>query len=333
MSALTGLAAINADVGQTQVDTSDLGLPPTTTVEAEPAPQPEPRGLSADELAAHGWEEPASSQSLEDRLLNTEGDAQPPPVQTESAEVTEASPGSGSANVPTPAPQLDSNQQFQMATLQMFQQMQQQNQAFQQQILETIRPKEKPVEVDPLADMPKEWKAIEGLPEFLKYTIQKNKAEVDALKTSLDERINAATQRREADRYASEAKAVGQKILSQGFHFQSEQDQAAVSDALHDMALSLANVHGGSPAKYEQALHRVINTAVQARQAHLNSQAKASVAQRHAPKPTQSAPAIPQSQTPMKEPTLAQVRSAGYRDMDEARWDDFRRVHSRQARN
>lgn len=320
--------AIASDLKPAAPDTSDLTLPPVVEGPAETVV--ESRGLSAEESQAFGWEESPGNQSLEERLLNPEGEQ--PPVQSESEEVTATSPGSGPLNASAPAPQLDPSQQVMLA---MFQQMTAQNEAQQrqfQELISTLKPQEKAPEIDPLADMPKEWKAIEGLPDFLKYTIQKNKAEVDALKNNLDQRIQAATQRREADQYASEAKAIGSKILSQGFQFQSTQDQAAVSDALHDMALSLANVHGGTPAKYEQALNRVINTAVQARQAHLNSQAKASVAARHAPKPApQAVGAIPQSQ-PLTEPTLAQVRSAGYRDMDEARWDDFRRV-SRQARN
>lgn len=307
----------------------DIDLPATTTAEETP------KGLSADEASTFGWEEPASSQSLEEKLIDpsnaeTFGDGQ----TSETEEVTDASPGSGqdtSGNAP--APQLDSNQQM---MLMMYQQMQQNQQAqaeFQRQLVESLRPpKPADPEVDPMADLPEKFRNVEGLSEALKYVYQKNKSDVSAFEQKLEARIQAASQQREADRYAHEAVGLGSKVIARGFIFDQPNDSAVVTDGIRDFSLSLANVRGGSPAAYEQAMNRVIDTAVRGRINFLNQQAKAKVAQKQQPQrpqivSTSSIPTNAQSQ----EPSLAEVRGAGYRDLEDARWDDFSKVLAKRA--
>lgn len=310
---------------------ADIELPQTTTVEEQP------KGLSADEAGAFGWEEPASNpDALEQKLIdpaNAETFSDPQISETE--EVTDASPGSGqdtSGNAP--APQLDPNQQM---MLMMYQQMQANQQAqmdFQRQLVESIRPpKPAEPEVDPMADLPEKFRNVEGLSEALKYVYQKNKSDVSAFEQKLEARIQAATEQREADRYTHEAVGIGSKILQKGFVFDKPNESAVVTDAIRDMSLSLANIRGGTPATYEQAMNRIIDTAVRGRINYMNQQAKAKVAQKHQPQrpqlvSTSSIPANAQSQ----EPSLAEVRGAGYRNMEDARWDDFSKVLAKRAR-
>lgn len=311
---------------------ADIGLPPTTTVEEQP------KGLTADEANTFGWEEPAQADDLEQRLIdpaNAETFSDPQTSETE--EVTVPSPGSGQdTSGSAPAPQLDSNQQM---MLMMYQQMKQDQQAqmdFQRQLIESLRPPKAPEpEIDPMADLPEKFRNIEGLSDALKYVYQKNDSRVSAFEHKLEDRIKAASQQREADRYTHEAVGLGSKILSRGFAFDQPNESAVVTDAIRDMSLSLANVRGGSPAAYEQAMNRVIDTAVRGRLNFLNQQAKAKVQQRQQgqlPAPqVVSTNAIPRS-AQSQEPSLAEVRGAGYRDMEDARWDDFSKVLSKRAR-
>lgn len=310
--------------------TADLELPPTTTVDELP------KGLTAEEGQAFGWEERAEPNALEEKLIdpaNAETISEPAPSETE--EVTAASPGSGQdATGNAPAPQLDPNQQFQLMLYQQMQESQKQQMEFQRQLVESLRPPKQPEpEVDPLADLPEEFKSIPGIDKLARYIHSKNRSEVQSFEQKLEARIQQAAAQREASRYGQEAESVGAKVLSRGFVFDQPNESAVVTDALRDMALSLSNVHGGSPAKYEQALNRVIDTAVRGRINHLNQQAKAKVALKHQPaRPqivaTSSIPTTAQN----TEPGIAEVRAAGYRDMGDARWDDFSKVHAKRAR-
>lgn len=314
--------------------TDDLTLPPTTT--AEEAPAELPKGLTAEEAATFGWEERAAPNSLEEKLIDpANAETVSEPAQSETEEVTAASPGSGqdaSGNVP--APQLDPNQQFQLMLYQQMQESQKQQMEFQRQLVESLRPPKPPApEVDPLADLPEEFKAIPGIDKLARYIHDKNRAEVTGFKTELEDRIKNAARQRTADRYANEAVGIGSKVLAKGFVFDKPEDSAVVTDGLRDFTLTLADVRGGSPAEYEQAMHRIIDTAVRGRINFLNQQAKAKVAQRHAPaKPqivaTSSIPTTAQN----TEPGIAEVRAAGYRDLEDARWDDFSKVHAKRAR-
>lgn len=310
---------------------ADIELPQTTTVEEQP------KGLSADEASTFGWEEPAQVDALEQKLIdpaNAETFSDPQTSETE--EVTDASPGSGqdtSGNAP--APQIDPNQQMMLMMYQQMQANQQVQMDFQRQLVESIRPpKPAEPEVDPMADLPEKFRNIEGLSDALKYVYQKNKSDVSAFEQKLEARIQAATQQREADRYTHEAVGIGSKILQKGFVFDKPNESAVVTDAIRDMSLSLANVRGESPAAYEQAMNRIIDTAVRGRINYLNQQAKQKVVQRgQTPSRPQlvSTNAIPQS-AQSQEPSLAEVRGAGYRNMEDAQWDDFSKVFAKRAR-
>lgn len=288
--------------------------------------------LTAEEILEYGLD-PADFPNVK---LADSPDAEAPGASLESAGVTDDSPGSGAPSAP-PAPQLDANQQF-MATMfaQMQAQAQAQQQAFQAALAQLAPKPTEPAPVDPFADMPKELRAeIEqnpALKAYTEYMAKKAQTPAEQFKQEFEERIQKAQQEREAVRYAQEAEAAAKAVLSQGFALEG-QDAAIVADGLRDMALTLSHVHGGAPAQYQKALDRIINTAVNGRIKHLNSQAAAKVAQRApAPNRPQVAPqAIPPAAA-NREPTLEEIRAAGYRSAFEAGLDGDKRIIELRAR-
>lgn len=299
-------------------DVFSNGAPETITEEQEQS-----IGLSADEAATFGWQDQTGVESsLEERLMDPES----APSQVESGAVTEASPGSGPITTSAPAPQLDSNQMFQMQLVQQMQAMQAQQQAF----MDSLKPKAPaPTPVDPFDNLPEKYNTPEAK-EFLRIAQERILA---PYKAEMEGRIAQAQQERLTNQYSNEANQAAQSVLAKGFSFAGD-ESAVVTDGLRDLALTLSHIHGGTPAQYGESLNKLIDTAVNGRIKHLNSQAKAKVATRvapGAPRAQSVSAAIPQ--TPQTEPSLIEVRAAGYRDMEEARWNDFAKVHAKRARS
>lgn len=313
------VAANASDMTDTIMADIDSGVPDVAPAQ-ETAPQ--------DSLADFGWDERPAD--FGDDIL---GDAPPSSdvVPSESEGVTATSPGSG-PTPPAPAPQLDSNQQFQMAIVQQMAQMQQ---AFTAQ-LEALKPKEAPPPpADPFADMPKELRAaIDANPELKAYTeymAKKAASPAEQFRQEIEQRIKEATHQRQVDTFRNEATSVAQKIVqSLGA---TGQDAKELHDLFYDQSLVLADLHGGSPAKYEKALVAALDKATNLKVAQLNSKAKASVAQRHpgsAARP--QAPASTMSSKQNRTPTQADARAAGYKSLFDAALDGDAKIHQLWAR-
>lgn len=254
-------------------------------------------------------------------------------VPSESAEVTDNSPGSGSPS-PAPAPQLDANQMFMLQMQQQMQQMQLANQAFQQQLAESLKPKAVPAAPeDPFADLPPEYNTPE-LKKFAEYMRGKLMSPLESYKQQMESRITEASQAREVQRFETEADQVAQAIISDGFAFQGN-EQAIVADGVRDLTLALSMANPGkSPAQFRQGAQNIINTAVTAKLRQMGEQNKQKVQARgYAPqKPVSqgAAPAISPAQ--FREPTYEEIRAAGYSSAFDAALHDNKGIIELRAR-
>lgn len=255
------------------------------------------------------------------------------PLQLESAEVTDASPGSGSPLPPTPAPQLDPQTQVMAALMQQMARQEEANRAFQQSLIDRLAPKKEEPKPDVTERFsPKLREAISANPELKAFTeelLREAAAPTEAYKKELETRIREASEARQASHFGWEAQQSVDKFLSRGYAL-DEGAKGPVSDLLRDFHLTVGHVHNLTPSQAAPHVAKAINQLVDARVKFLNSQAKAKVQARHAPQPQQNA-ARAMVQAPQT-PTLAEARAAGYRDLFEAGLDGDAKILAMRAR-
>lgn len=303
---------------------------PGIEVEAGPAPgELDGAGIPVDISQFGGAPEPGLNELAPDEQFAVEEDTATSPV---------ADPGTPTqAPASSAPPQLDPQQQFMAA---MFQQMQA-SQAAQEQrfqaMMQQIMPKQEVPPPDPLSDMPPELrKAVDGNPElksFSEWIAKKSQAPTEQYRQEMEKRIEQARFQQQVTQFQNEARQVADTIIGRGYKLEGQAKQH-VSDFLYDTALAITHARGGTPLQYVDAVAKVFDTGVQARQAYLGEQVKQNVAKRQTPAtPARTAaPGMVPGKQQAGPPTDAEIRQAGYANRTEAIMNGYRKVETLRAR-
>jgi hypothetical protein len=183
----------------------------------------------------------------------------------------------------------------QLMMVQQMQAMQQQNQEFQARMLEMLRPapKEQPAsKFDISSVLPENLRGIDGVPQLA----QAIYSQVEKQFADRDQAQQTTQQKQQHEQavaqWVNEARQVSTEVLKDGYKFANPQDAQHFGAMVRDLAISMADAKGGSPAQFLGPIRSIIKAGIQAQMAHLGEKTKASM-QRRVPNAQ-----LPQSRKP-----------------------------------
>lgn len=244
-----------------------------------------------------------------------------------------------------PAP--DAAQQTTMLMMQTMQAMQQQNQEFQQRMLEMLRPakqEQTPASKFDIASvLPENLRGIDGVPQLAQAIyaqVEKQFADRDQAAQTTQQK---AQHQQSVNQWVNEARHVQTEVLKDGYKFANPQDAEHFGAMARDLAISMADAKGGSPAQYLGPIKSLFKAQAMAYQASLGEKTKAGMQRRVPNAPLQQAQrivaqqpgnasnSVPDMASPPTREELRAVRMTGSQSAMEG---DFsvRQLRAKQAR-
>lgn len=283
-------------------------------------------GPASETPASNGDGDGGPELSLEEMLVDK---ATMSPEELEMAGLAEE----GAASAPqkqTPAPKpaaVDPATQTTMLMMQQMQAMQQQNQEFQARMLEMLRPakqEQTPASKFDIASvLPENLRGIDGVPQLA----QAIYSQVEKAFADRDQAHQTTQQKAQHEaavaQWVNEARHVQAEVLKDGYKFSSPADSGQFGAMVRDLAISMADAKGGSPAQYLGPIRALIKAGTMAQMAGLHEKTKAGMGKRIPNAPLQqvkriagqqnndSHTAIPDMNSPPTEEELRAVRMTG----------------------
>lgn len=197
------------------------------------------------------------------------------------AEETAPTPQKPAKPAAPPAP--DANQQFQLMMMQQMQAMQQANQEFQARLLESMRPpkqEQAPSKFDIASVLPENLRSVDGVPQLAQaiYSqVEKQFAERDQASQTAQQQ---AQHQAAVSQWVNEARHVQTEVLKDGYKFSNPQDAHFFSSMARDLAISMADAKGGTPAQYLGPIKETMKAGAMALLAGMGEKTKAGIAKR-----------------------------------------------------